>query len=46
MFAGMKSWDEFFISIQETTLEGIYLVAIQFTAKGLTDQYIGYLQNF
>lgn len=46
MFGGKKSFDEFFISIQETTIPSIYVYTIQLTVKGLTEQYVGYLQNF
>lgn len=46
LFSGFKEWEEFFISIQETVYPGIYLYVIHFTVKGLTDQYIGYIQNF
>lgn len=46
LFVGLKEWEEFFISIQETVLPGIFIYAIQFTVKGITDQYIGYIQNF
>ena len=46
MFVGLKDWTEFFISIQETELPGIYVYAVHFTAKGITEQFIGYIQNF
>lgn len=46
LFGALKSWDEFFISVQETILPNIYLYAVQFTAKDITEQYIGYIQNF
>lgn len=46
MFVGLKDWTEFFISIQETKLPGIYVYAVHFTAKGITEQFIGYIQNF
>lgn len=46
LFVGLKDWSEFFISIQETELSGIYLYAVQFTAKDITEQFIGYIQNF
>lgn len=46
IFAGRKEWREFFISIQETTIPMVYLYALQFTWGDVTDQYIGYIQNF
>lgn len=46
LFAGNKEWREFFISVQETTIPMVYVYAVQFTTKGLTDQYVGYIQNF
>ena len=38
--------DEFFISLQETRLVGIYLYTVQLSVNGLTDQQVGYIQNF
>lgn len=46
LFLNMKSFDEFFISLQETRLVGIYLYTVQLSVNGLTDQQVGYIQNF
>ena len=46
LLAGSKEPDEFFISIQETNIDGIYLYTVQTARKGLITQYIGYIQNF
>lgn len=48
MFFGKKEkdWDEFFISIQETTIQDVYLYTYHFTTKGITEQYVGYLMNY
>lgn len=46
MFVGKKEWDEFYISLQETTIPSVYLYAIQYTWGGVTDQYVGYLLSF
>lgn len=46
MLAGTKEPDEFFISIQETNIDSVYLYTIQLARKGLITQYIGYIQNF
>lgn len=46
IFVGKKEWREFFISVQETNIPSVYLYALQFTWDDVTDQYIGYIQNF
>ncbi len=46
MLAGINKPDEFFMSIQETTIQNVYLYTIQLSANSITDQYIGYIQNF
>lgn len=46
MFLGQKSFDEFFISVQETTIDMVYLYTIQFARKGIIEQFIGYIQTF
>lgn len=46
LFLNMKDFDEFFISVQETRLVGIYLYTVQLTKNDLTDQQVGYIQNF
>lgn len=46
MLVGMKDPDEFYITIEETVIPQLWIYAIQLTNKGLTEQYIGYIQNF
>lgn len=46
MFLGSKSFDSFYLSVQETILKGIYLYSIQLTRKSITEQFFGYIQNF
>lgn len=44
IFRGINKLDEFYISVNETTLPNIYLCMLQFTSKGLTEQYSAYVQ--
>lgn len=46
MLVGMKDPDEFYIMIEETVIPQLWVYAVQLTNKGLTEQYIGYIQNF
>lgn len=46
MLLGAKAVDEFFISVQETSISSIYLYTIQMARKGLVEQFIGYILNF
>lgn len=46
MLLGQKTFDNFFISVQETTLPAVYLYTIQFIRKEITEEFIGYIQNF
>lgn len=38
--------DEFYILLEQTDIDHLWIYAIQLTNKGLTEQYIGYIQNF
>ena len=46
MLVGMKDPDESYIMIEETVIPQLWVYAVQLTNKGLTEQYIGYIQNF
>lgn len=46
MFLGQKNFDEFFISVQETTIDMVYLYTIQFARKDIIEQFIGFIQTF
>ena len=46
MLVGMKDPDEFYIMIEETVIPQLWVYAVQLTNKGITEQYIGYIQNF
>lgn len=46
LLAGINNPDQFLVSIVETVYPGIYQYTIQLSNKGITDQYIGYIQNF
>lgn len=46
LLSGNKSLDSFYVSIQESTINDVYIYALQLTKKGLTDTYFGYIQNF
>lgn len=46
MFLGNKNWDEFYMSIQETTIKNIYLFCYQLTNNEISEEYFGYIQNF
>jgi len=47
MFGGIKEVDRFLLSVQESTLgDDIFIYAIQYTKKGITEQFWGYLLNY
>ena len=46
MFLGNKQFDQFLITVQETTMNDIYLYTIALTRKGITECFVGYLQNY
>ena len=46
MLQGISDPDEFYILVEQTTTPYLWIYAVQLTAKGLTEQYIGYIQNF
>lgn len=43
IFRGLTKLDEFYISVCETNLTGIYLFALYFKSKGISEHHIGYL---
>lgn len=45
-FRSINKFEQFDISIQKTLIKNVYLVAHTFSSKGLTDQYIMYVENF
>lgn len=46
MFLGNKQFDQFLITVQETVMDDIYLYTIALTRKGITECFVGYLQNY
>ena len=46
MLVGLKDPNEFYITVEETIIPQLWVYAVQITTKGLTEQYIGYIQNF
>lgn len=45
-FRTLNKLEQFYITIQKTNIKHVYLVTHTFQAKGLTDQYIMYVENF
>lgn len=45
-FRGINKFDGLTISVQKTNIKGVFILCITLSAKGLTDQYISYIQNF
>lgn len=43
MFGGIKEVDSFYLSVQESTLKDIVVYSLQYTKKGITEQYWGYI---
>lgn len=46
MLQGISDPYEFYILLEQTDIDHLWIYAIQLTNKGLTEQYIGYIQNF
>lgn len=46
LLMAQKKFDEFFVSIQETNMDRIYIITYQFARKGLIEQFIGYIMSF
>ena len=46
MLQSMSDPDEFYLLVEQTCIDHLWVYAIQLTNKGLTEQYIGYIQNF
>lgn len=46
MFSGLKDVDSLYLSIQESTLSDIYIYSFQYTKRGITEQYWGYLLHY
>lgn len=45
-FRSINKFEQFDISIQKTLIKNVYLVVHTFGSKGLTDQYIMYVEDF
>ena len=46
MFMGTKKWNRAIISVQETVMSNIYLMSMQLTVDGISELFIGYVQNY
>lgn len=46
MFLGIKELDRFFFSVQETTMDDIYVYSISLEKKGIIEQFWGYLLQY
>ena len=45
-FRGINKFDRLLLTVSKTCIKGIFVYTITLDAKGLTDQYIAYIQNF
>ena len=45
-FRGINKFDRLLLTVSKTCIKGIFIYTITLDAKGLTDQYIAYIQNF
>lgn len=45
-FRGINKFDQLILTVQKTKIKGVFVYCITLSAKGLTDQYISYIQNF
>lgn len=43
---GINIFDYLYVNVYPTNIKGIYIYLITLSAKGLTDRYISYIQNF
>lgn len=45
-FRGINTFDKLYFNVYPTNIKGVYIYLISLSAKGLTDRYISYIQNF
>ena len=46
MFLGSKKFDSFIITLQESTIPGIYVYCLMFHRDGISECFYGYIQNY